>query len=406
MPIRTAEQAKRVFKTPRDLTRTDAGRVRSEMTDLQRQTDLNKADTSRLKELRRDWNRNLKYTREGMALSGATSPLDAQNRFMRSTEDFRQTNPRAYGTMYPLSQGAMKLGEYGGLLGLGVRGLTGQLGKLGQDIKNKLGITGMVDDTIDVQDEYVSDTFGLNQPFYPSDVHPGLPIDDVPLLVDEGQGLTREEQIEELLVDPGVKTDSELFLEKWRDDEQKRIDDYYGKSEEADAPDDLEKYENYLERALDPPLENLEPLPFDEGREDYIAASGMNPNLLRQEKLRGMGEIPRNFVPGGSPQEDRYHSVPGISVGFDEEVAPPPINYGYDPRTESGIANLMPGGPLYDAMPMAQRLRLIDTAKRLKEGPHRGMPLSYLGRNWYDEYNRKMRNEMEVNRGIRSPMDR
>ena len=59
MPIRTAEQAKRVFKTPRDLTRTDAGRVRSEMTDLQRQTDLNKADTSRLKELRRDWHRNL-----------------------------------------------------------------------------------------------------------------------------------------------------------------------------------------------------------------------------------------------------------------------------------------------------------------------------------------------------------
>ena len=326
---------------------------------------------------------------------------------MKSTETFRQANPRAYGRMYPFSQAAMKLGEYGGLLGLGVRGLTGQLGKLGQDIKNKLGITGMVDDTIDVQDEYVSDTFGLNQPFYPSDVHPGLPIDDVPLLVDEGQGLTREEQIEELLVDPGVKTDSELFLEKWRDDEQKRIDDYYGKSEEADAPDDLEKYENYLERALDPPLENLEPLPFDEGREDYIAASGMNPNLLRQEKLRGMGEIPRNFVPGGSPHEDRYYSVPGISVGFDEEVAPPPINYDYDPRTESGIANLMPGGPLYDAIPMGQRLNMRIAEQMREQGPHSGeRATSYYGPNWYDEYKRKLENEMEVNRGIRSPMDR
>lgn len=399
MPIRTAEQAKRVFKTPRDLTRTDAGRVRSEMTDLQRQPDLSKTDTSRLKELRRDWNRNLKYTREGMALSGATSPLDAQNRFMRSTEDFRQTNPQAYGRMYPLSQAAMKVGESGGLLGLGVRGLTGQLGKLGQDIKNKLGITGMVDDTIDVQDEYVSDTFGLNQPFYPSDVHPGLPIKE-PLLVDEGQGLTKEEKIEELLVDPGVKTDSELFLEKWRDDEQKRIDDYYGKSEEgemvfADEPkDDL----------FVAPPEVVEPLPFDEGREDYIAASGMNPDLLRQEKLESI--FPENFVPGGSPHGDIY-ATPGISVGFDEEVAPPPINYGYDPRTESGIANLMPGGILHDRIPWKQRLNERIREEMLREGPHATEPItSYYGSNWYDEYKRKLENEMEVNKGIRSPMDR
>ena len=87
-------------------------------------------------------------------------------------------------------------------------------------------------------------------------------------------------------------------------------------------------------------------------------------------------------------------------LGKDEDIAPP-INYNYDPRTESGIANLMPGG-----MPWTQRLRLMDTAKRLKEGQHGGMPLSYYGRNWYDEQERKLENEREIARGIRSPIDR
>ena len=79
---------------------------------------------------------------------------------MRDTETFRQANPRAYGTMYPKTQGAMKAGESGGLLGLVIKGLKGDLGKLGKDIKDKIGITGMVDDTVDVQDKYVTDTFG------------------------------------------------------------------------------------------------------------------------------------------------------------------------------------------------------------------------------------------------------
>jgi hypothetical protein len=87
------------------------------------------ADTDQLKAIRRDWNREQKYTPMGMNVSGATSPLDAQNRFMGTTETFRQASPQAYGTMYPLSQAAMKLGEYGGLMGLGIRALTGKLGK-------------------------------------------------------------------------------------------------------------------------------------------------------------------------------------------------------------------------------------------------------------------------------------
>ena len=151
--------------------------------------------------------------------------------------------------------------------------------------------------------------------------------------------------------------------------------------------------------------EDVEPLPFDEGREDYIAELGMNPNLLRREKLESMHPEDQRLFEHMAPHLDR--EIPAnIGVEFEGQDEIPPINYGYDPRTESGIANLMPGGPLYDRVPMAQRLRLMDTAKRLKEGQHGGMPLSYYGRNWYDEQERKLENEREIARGIRSPIDR
>ena len=89
------------------------------------------------------------------------------------------------------------------------------------------------------------------------------------------------------------------------------------------------------------------------------------------------------------------------------EVAPPPINYGYDPRTESGIANLMPGGILHDRIPWNQRLNMHIAEQMLEEGPHATEPItSYYGPNWYDEYKRKLENELEVNKGIRSPVDR
>ena len=83
-----------------------AGIVHRNMMDLQRQPNLNKADTARLKDLRRDWNRNRKYTDAGMAIAGASNQLDAQKYFRDTTEDFRQTNKPAYSKMYPLSSHA------------------------------------------------------------------------------------------------------------------------------------------------------------------------------------------------------------------------------------------------------------------------------------------------------------
>jgi len=112
----------------------------------------NKADINQLKGLRRDWNRNQKYTPQGMRVSGATSPLDAQKRFSDTTETFRQGNPKAYRQMYPISGGIMHLGEKGGFLGA----ILSEIGKMGKD----KGIPTVVDDSVAEQEKYVSDTFG------------------------------------------------------------------------------------------------------------------------------------------------------------------------------------------------------------------------------------------------------
>ena len=140
----------------------------------QMQTMQNQAnpDLDRLKAVRRDWNRNLKYTPAGMAVSGATTPMGAQDAFVRGTEDFRQRNKPAYNKMYPLTGMAMDYPSQGGLFGMIARGagdLLGNLKGMGKDISDKVGITGAVDDTPEEQDDYVAKTFG----FYPSDVHPG-----------------------------------------------------------------------------------------------------------------------------------------------------------------------------------------------------------------------------------------
>ena len=138
----------------REFAGSGIGRNYNRMMDLQSQKDPNLQD---LKQARRQWNRYDKYNAAEML---GRTPMGAQDTFMKDTETFRQLNPQAFGTMYPKTQGAMKAGESGGLLGLVIKGLKGDLGKLGKDIKDKIGITGMVDDTVDVQDKYVTDTFG------------------------------------------------------------------------------------------------------------------------------------------------------------------------------------------------------------------------------------------------------
>ena len=134
------------------LKTSGAGIVHRQMMDLQRQPNLGGADVDRLKGLRRDWNRNRKYTDAGMALAGASTPQDAMKYYSDTTEDFRQLNKPAYGQMYPITAGIMNIGEKGGILGA----VLSEIGKMGKDG----GLPTIVDDTEEEQIKYVTDTFG------------------------------------------------------------------------------------------------------------------------------------------------------------------------------------------------------------------------------------------------------
>ena len=151
-----ASQAPRVRRThparsAQALKTSGAGIVHRDMMDLQRQPNLSGSDIDRLKGLRRDWNRNRKYTDAGMAIAGATTPQDAMKYYSDTTEDFRQLHKPAYGQMYPLTAGIMPLGEKGGILGT----ILSEIGKMGKE----RGLPTMIDDTNDEVEEYVKKTF-------------------------------------------------------------------------------------------------------------------------------------------------------------------------------------------------------------------------------------------------------
>ena len=378
------EAIRRHYYQPRSLMAEKAagsrpGQVYHTMTSLQDRMSRPgytpaQADTDQLKALRRDWNRNQKYTPQGMRVSGATSPLDAQKRFMDTTETFRQANPRAYGTMYPLSQAAMKLGEYGGLLGLGVRGLTGQLGDYYKSIMNKDGINAALDTNKDELENYANLTYGphlegieeldLTREYEGPRPHEGLPIEE-PLLVDEEQGLSGEDEIRKVLEDPGFDTSAEFLLTPPKTKEELRQEELLRELEENMVFSDA--------------AEDVEPLPFDEGKEDYIAASGINPYLLRDEKLESIHPEDQRMFERMTPHRDR--EVPtniGVEFGVQDEI--PPINYDYDPRTESGIMDAMRWSPPRQAFPPIGPHDPFDPDQRIFEN-----------RAKYDEWLRRQR---------------
>ena len=154
----------------RDFARSGHGQNYNRMMDLQQQLPTMTRDDPRVQEFkdrRRTFNRYGKYPMGEML---GYTPQQMQEQYVDLSRDVRQTNKPVYSKMYPLTNLAMDYGEGGGLLGLAVKGLTGDIGKMGSDISSAVGIAGAVDDTPDEQADYVGRTFG----FYPTDVHPGL----------------------------------------------------------------------------------------------------------------------------------------------------------------------------------------------------------------------------------------
>lgn len=171
----------------------------NQMQTMQRQAN---PDLDRLKDVRRDWNRNLKYTPAGMAAAGVSTPQGAMEGFRTGTEAFRQTNKPAYNRMYPISGMAMDYPEKGGILGMAA----------GNFLKN-IFPGGGVDSLISEGDKerYISETFGphLEDVPYggpsPDDYEGPWPHEDMPIFPDIYRGETPHEGIPPLDVYEGPK---------------------------------------------------------------------------------------------------------------------------------------------------------------------------------------------------------
>ena len=319
----------------------------------QMQTMQNQAnpDLDRLKAVRRDWNRNLKYTPAGMAVSGATTPMDAQNAFMRGTETFRQANPSAYRSMYPITGGIMHLGEKGGLLGT----ILSEIGKMG---KKKEGIVTNVDDSAEEQEKYITETFGPHLEDVPYGGPPPYEYEG-PWPHPEGEPSlmappleevkTREEKIQELADEKQRQIDNfetnassdildEAIESQWPTKDPVVFDDYVSdrlqrlRDSGGEPKDDISKYEDYIERGQ-------EPLPFDEGREDfirrqneYVSPSPVFPGNVRQDPQDTDAYLRWKTAPplgAADPQGDfdrfNEYPTPEIGVEFGGEEVPPAL---------------------------------------------------------------------------------
>jgi len=354
----------------RDLMKSPMGQNYGNMMDLQsqaaRQGGFDKGDPkiAELKAARRQYNREDKY-KIGELMG--YEPLDVQDMYRRNSEVLREHARPTYKQMYPVTDIAREVSGGGGLTGMLFSKILGRSKKAGKNFFDDLrtmgsnllggeGINGADKDVSQKElDDYAAKTFG----FYPSDVHPGLPIEDETSLVDEK---TREEQIQELVDEEQRKIDNfetdyhsdlldDMAKDQWPTSGYKfEFDDYVQDRMDAlrNAPPDDTNY-------VAPPDDK--PLPFDEGREDFIR---------RQNEY----VIPEPIFPGNVRQDDPYETS------------------AYEKWYNERLNN-----------------RLADQYQEW--GPHYREPVtSYYGSNWYDEYKRKLENEMEIAKGIRSPMDR
>ena len=150
----------------RDFARSAHGQNYNRMMDLQQQLPTMTRDDPRVQEFkdrRRTFNRYGKYPMGEML---GYTPQQMQDQYMDLSRDVRQINKPVYNKMYPITGGVMDVGEKGGILGA----ILSEIGNMGKD----KGLPTMIDDTPEEQDDYVARTFG----FYPTDVHPPLPIED------------------------------------------------------------------------------------------------------------------------------------------------------------------------------------------------------------------------------------
>ena len=146
---------------PRDFARSGLGRNYFAIENLQAQAPSFESGDPRIDELkkrRRTWNRYQKYP--AGEILGKT-PQQMQNEYMGLSRNLRQTAPQAYGTMYPFSQAAMKLGESGGIWGTMLREIAGKTIKGVKDYASGTGLASILaDEPEEDKERYITETFG------------------------------------------------------------------------------------------------------------------------------------------------------------------------------------------------------------------------------------------------------
>ena len=324
-------------------------------------------DLDRLKAVRRDWNRNLKYTPAGMAVSGATTPMEAQDAFVRSTEDFRQANKPAYNRMYPLPGNFMDFAEKGGLWGSILSEIAGKTKKRVKDFVAGDGITSIAaGDTPEDKERYITETFGPHledvpyggPPPYEYEgpwPHEGLPEEpeELPPYMREDAGIFGDIPVTE---DLSPRDKFNLRIPPWA------IGNRDMTTTDTDLAIDPRPWlqDEIEDKPVAPPDEPLPfdqgPLPFDQGKEDfireqneYVSPPPVFPGNVRQDPqdtdayLRWL-TAPRLGSADPQGDFDSFNEYPyaDISVEFGGDgEAPPPIIPFDDSDREEGIMRAM-----------------------------------------------------------------
>ena len=243
----------------RDFARSAHGQNYNRMMDIQRQLPgMDRKDplVQEFKDRRRTFNRYGKYP---MGEMFGTSPLDMQDKYMDLSRDVRQTNKPVYNKMYPLTGMAMDYPAKGGLLGMMAGDVLGKVkdfsSYLGEGITNALR-----GDSDKEKEDYVAKTFG----FYPSDVHPGLPVEDDGFVAPPDDILQSDATADIIESDTFSNLPHHSKRSMFPRDNKRVIP---GIPEPTTLQEGEEQYDDYIDRGLE---EMQEPLPFDQGKEDFI----------------------------------------------------------------------------------------------------------------------------------------
>ena len=282
----------RKINTPTPFSQGPEMKNYSRMMELQSQApNFTKNDPrfDELKDTRHQYNRFDKYK---IGEKFNVAPLDVQKDFSNRSNVFRNAAPNVYGKMYPVSDMAMKYGDSGGLLGMMAKEMFGKLSDFGKSLTNKEGITGAANtDEAEMQD-YAAKTFGMDGVPYPQQDfnHDMTPLPLISIEFNDDHEPVRPPNL------TGENPIGEVSSMRSFGDRGTVPYGYEMNALDAIAEDD---YRQGNKVTAYPPIENdfrglppdiKEPLPFDEGKEDYIR---------RQNEYN----IPPPLFPGNVRQE-------------------------------------------------------------------------------------------------------